>query len=48
MIVSAGVSVIALAMTRHSIGLVIAMLIYGLGAGAWFLMVPLLLADYLG
>ena len=24
------------------------MLLYGLGSGAWFLMVPLLLADYLG
>ena len=48
MIVSAGLSVVALAVTRDSIGLVIAMLIYGLGGGAWFLMVPLLLADYLG
>ena len=29
-------------------GLAISMLLYGLGSGAWFLMVPLLLADYLG
>lgn len=29
-------------------GLAVSMLLYGLGSGAWFLMVPLLLADYLG
>ena len=48
MIVSSGISVIALAVVKDSVGLIIAMLVYGLGGGAWFLMVPLLLAEYLG
>ena len=48
MILSAGVSVIVLGVTQNNNVLIMAMLIYGLGAGAWFLMVPLLLAEYLG
>lgn len=47
MILATGLSVIGLTLTRDAIGLSIAMLIYGLGSGGWFLMVPLLLADYL-
>ena len=48
MIISAGLSVIVLGLTHNNTVLIMAMLIYGLGAGAWFLMVPLLLAEYLG
>lgn len=48
MILSSGISVISLSFAVSSMGLVVAMLLYGLGSGAWFLMVPLLLAEYLG
>ena len=48
MILAAGCSVIGLAFAKNTAGLVISMLIYGLGSGSWFLMVPLLLSDYLG
>merc|ERR1719510_2272548 len=45
---SAGCSVISLALVTSTAGMMISMLIYGLGSGAWFLMVPLLLSEYLG
>ena len=45
---AAGCSVIGLSLSTNPFGLVISMLIYGLGSGAWFLMVPLLLSEYLG
>ena len=48
MIMASGCSVIGLALSTNAIGLIINMLVYGLGSGAWFLMVPLLLAEYLG
>ena len=48
MIMASGCSVIGLALSTHAIGLIINMLVYGLGSGAGFLMVPLLLAEYLG
>ena len=48
MIMIAGCSVIGLALATNATGLVISMLIYGLGSGSWFLMVPLLLSEYLG
>jgi len=48
MIMAAGCSVIGLALSTNSTGMVISMLVYGLGSGAWFLMVPLLLSEYLG
>ena len=48
MILICGFSVIGLALFPNPTGLTINMLLYGLGSGAWFLMVPLLLADYLG
>ena len=48
MILAAGFSVIGLAFATNTAGMVISMLTYGLGSGAWFLMVPLLLSEYLG
>jgi MFS family permease len=48
MIMAAGCSVIGLALATNTTGMVISMLVYGLGSGAWFLMVPLLLSEYLG
>ena len=48
MILVSGASVLGLAASNGSVGLIISMLFYGLGSGAWFLMVPLLLAEYLG
>ena len=48
MIMAAGCSVIGLALATSTTGMVISMLVYGLGSGAWFLMVPLLLSEYLG
>jgi MFS family permease len=48
MILASGFSVIGLAMANSFPTMALAMLIYGLGSGAWFLMVPLLLADFLG
>lgn len=48
MILAAGLSVIVLSFASTPALLIISMLVYGLGSGAWFLMVPLLLAEYLG
>ncbi|TRY67846.1 hypothetical protein TCAL_11469 [Tigriopus californicus] len=43
-----GFSVILLSFTTNYAGLMVAVAMYGVGAGTWFLMVPLLLSEYLG
>lgn len=43
-----GFSVIILSLTTAYAGLMVALAMYGVGAGTWFLMVPLLLSEYLG
>ncbi|QQP53868.1 Uncharacterized protein FKW44_006499, partial [Caligus rogercresseyi] len=48
-ILTTGFSVLVLAVIGNQFwAMALAMSAYGLGSGAWFLMIPLLLADYLG
>ncbi len=48
MILVSGLSVMGLSLANSYWSLCLTMVFYGIGVGSWFLMVPLLLADFLG